>query len=167
MSMHYSPKILGIAIVVSAAFYIPNAVAQEITSTSICQNIGSGGDPEPIGDREGHSVSVDMVSCRVEGGPLSGGVLTGTDIWEWDGPNAVSLANDGVVRKPGATAVYKNTEAKIALTITDGKVTGWTASGKGHWAMATGSASSLAGKSCTYTAKPTSPGQFTAESKCQ
>jgi len=162
--MRYLLNLSGIAIASTAIVAIaPSAVAQKITYTLTCQAIG-GSAPEPLGDREGHSIQIDDVSCRVDSGPLAGGVLTGMDIWEWDGTNAVSLANNGIVRKPGATAMYENTEAKLSLTITDGKVTGWTASGKGHLKMATGGAAALAGKSCTYTAKPAGPvGQFTAE----
>ena len=46
-----------------------------------------------------------------------------------------------------AKSVVASMEVQLALTITDGKVTGATASGKGHWRMATGSAASLIGKS--------------------
>jgi len=166
--MQKLPDVCGITIAaIALSAFAPSAFAEEIISMSTCQVVG-GSAPEPLGDREGHSIQFDEVSCRVESGPLSGGVLTGTDIWEWSGTDAVSLANNGIVRKPGATAVYQNTEAKITLTIADGKVTGFVASGKGFWPMATGGAAILAGKSCTYTAKPAGPaGQFTAESKCE
>jgi hypothetical protein len=165
--MRYQLIVCGIATsFLALAGGEPCAMAEDLTSTLTCQDVGGGG-PEALGDREGHSVSVGQVSCRVDGGPMSGGVLTGTDIWEWDGPNAVSLVNNGIVRKDGATAVYQNTEAKLALTITDGKVTGWVASGKGHYQMATGSASVLMGKSCSYIAKPTGPHEFTADTKCE
>jgi hypothetical protein len=165
--MSYFRNVCGTATAVMAsAAFAPNALAQEVTMTMTCQGIGNSA-PEPLGDRDGHSISIGEVSCRVDGGPLSGGVLTGMDIWEWDGANAVSLANNDIVRKPGATAMYENTEAKLALTMTDGKVTGATASGKGHWRMATGSAASLMGRACTYTANVTGPGQFTTISKCE
>ena len=59
--------------------------------------------------------------------------MTGAATWEWDGPNAVLLSGGDVARKPGATAVSVLTEGKLALTMTDGKVTGWIATGKGHW----------------------------------
>jgi hypothetical protein len=77
------------------------------------------------------------------------------------------VSGNGVIRKPGATVVYVQTDGKLALTMTDGKVTGWTASGKGPWAIATGSAASLAGKSATWTAKPAGPGEFTVEDKLE
>ena len=86
--------------------------------------------PEPLGDREGHSISVEQHSCRVEGA-YAGGVSTDTIIWEWDGAKAVELSNVGVVRKPGSTLTWKGTEGKLTLTITDGKVTGCTGSGRG------------------------------------
>jgi hypothetical protein len=142
----------------------PNAVAQEITATFTCQGLGSGA-PEPLGDREGHTIVVGEYSCRADSGPMSGAVGTGTNIWEWDGPNAVERSDSGVLRKPGATVVWQGTEGKLALTMTDGKVTGWTGSGKGVNVIATGSAASSAGKPYAWTAKSTGPGTFTIEGK--
>jgi hypothetical protein len=162
--MRYLVKISGIATANAFAAFASSAVAQETTFTSTCQGIGSGA-PEPLGDREGHSIQTSQGSCHVDSGPMSGGILTTTDIWEWDGPNAVLLSGSGVCRKPGATLVVVDTGAKLALTMVDGKVTGWTASGRGTNVVATGSAASMAGKSYTFTAKPTGPGQFTVETK--
>jgi len=159
-------KASGIAIAIAFAAFAPGTVAGEITGTYSCQAVG-GGAPEPLGDREGHTISVDTYSCRCDSGPMSGGILTGTGITEWNGTNPVWVAGYGVVRKPDATVVYQQTEGKLALTTADGKVTGWTFSGKGHWLMATGSAASLAGKSYTVTAKSTGPGQFTSEDKAE
>ena len=134
----------------------PSAVAQENHFKITCQGIGPQGAPEPVGDRAGHAISVTQESCRVESGPWSGvAVLTGTATWEWDGPNALLLSGGDVVRKPGATAVSVMTEGKLALTMADGKVAGWTATGKGHWPVG-----ELAGKSFTYTAKSTAAGQW-------
>jgi hypothetical protein len=73
--------------------------------------------------------------------------MTGAGIWEWDGPNAVMRSNSGVIRAPGATVVWVGTEGKLELTMTDGKVTGVTGSGKNTQLIATGSAASMAGKS--------------------
>jgi hypothetical protein len=130
-----------------------------------CQPVG-GRAPEPLGDREGHAILVTEGNCRVESGALSGGVLTDISIWEFDGTKAVRLTESGIIRKPGATVVINGTGRNFALTITDGKVTGWTASGRDNYLMATGSAASLAGKSFTWTAKPTGlAGQSTVEAK--
>ena len=51
--------------------------------------------------------------------------------------------------------------------MTDGKVTGFTGSGKGTAVVATGSAASMAGKSDTWTAKSTGMGQFSVEDKLE
>ena len=45
------------------------------------------------------------------------------------------LLESGVFRKPGAIMTDELTEGKLALTMTDGKVTGFTASGKGRFPM--------------------------------
>ena len=157
----------GIVTAIAFAAFAPAAVAQEITSTGTCQAVGLNGAPEPLGDREGHGISVGQISCHIDSGPMKDGIVTGTDILEWDGPNAVLVSEHGVVRKPGATLVYVETQGKIALTMADGKVTGWTAWAKGTNVVATGSAASLAGKSYTTMAKPTGPGQFTFEAKTE
>jgi hypothetical protein len=151
--------------VIALSATAPSAIAQENTYTLTCQLVGTIGPPEPLGDRQGHAISVEADSCRVDSGPMSGGVLTGSAIWEWEGTNAVLLSANGVVRKPGATLVFQGTEGKLALTMTDGKVTGATGSGKGTNLMATGSAASLTGKPYSWMAKSTGPGQFTIEGK--
>ena len=158
-----SSCLIGAALAFAA--FAPSAVAQENTSwIYTCQGVGAS-QPEPLGDKEGHSISVGEYSCRAGPGPQAGGVMTGVDSWEWNGPNAVMLFSNGVVRKPGATVVYKNTEAKLTLTMTDGKVTGWTAAGGGVDMLATGDWASMAGKRYHWTAKSVGPGsQFTVKS---
>jgi hypothetical protein len=71
----------------------------------------------------------------------------------------------GVIRKPGATAVYQITEQSIALTITDGKITGSSIAGHSKYLLATGSFAPLAGKTGSFTIKPATPGpeQFIIE----
>ena len=66
----------------------------------------------------------------------------------------------GVVRKPGGMLVYQDVDGKLALTLADGKVTGYTDSGRVSWPIATGSAASLVAKSAVWTATPTGPDQF-------
>ncbi|MDQ6628136.1 MAG: hypothetical protein M3Z29_06765 [Pseudomonadota bacterium] len=134
------------------------------TDKSICTFIGVN-PQEQLNDRQGHAISISQFTCRAEGGLLDGAVMTGSQIYEWNGVNAVGHAGYGVYRKPGATVVYVNDEMRNSLTMADGKVTGFAASGKGHYAIATGTAESLAGKTYSYTAKPIGPGQFLLESK--
>src|SRR5208337_4800757 len=142
----YVLKASGIAAAIAFAAFAPGAVAEDNTVTGTCQAVGANGAPEPLGDRDGHGIAIVQVSCRIDSGPTKGGILTGMDIWEWDGPNAVLLTGNGIVRKPGATVVYVETGGKLALTMADGKVTGFTASTRGTNVVATGSAASLAGK---------------------
>ena len=151
---------------IALAAVMPSAVAQEITSTYTCQSVGTA-PPEPLGDREGHAISVSEISCRAESGPLAGGVMTGTTIWEWDKTNGVVVSGNSVTRKPGATLVAQVIEGKMAWTVADGKVTGCTGSGRTTIRLATGSAASLAGKSVIWTLKCTGPGQFTQEVKVE
>ena len=149
----------AIGAVVAFAAVAPGAVAQEsATWEYTCQDAGAPGQPEPLGDKEGHSILVSQYSCRAGPGPQAGGVMTGTNIWEWNGPNAVLLSDEGVVRKAGATIVYKTTEGKSSLTMTDGKVTGWTASGSGVDILGTGDWASMNGKRFHWTAKSVGPG---------
>ncbi len=46
--------------------------------------------------------------------------MTGSQIYEWNGVNAVGHAGYGVYRKPGATVIYVNDEMKLNAEITDG-----------------------------------------------
>jgi hypothetical protein len=150
------------ATALALAAFAPGAMAQEVIKFS-CQVVGGSGTPEPLGDREGHNITVLTASCRSAGGVLDGALTTAQEIWEWDGTNAKMLLESGVIRKPGALATFELTEGKLALTVTDGKVTGFTASGKGRWPTATGTAASLAGKSGTFKSWPTGAGQWEAD----
>ena len=161
MNKHFL-RYLAIA---AAVVMCTSAYAQSATSFRfLCQNIGNH-PPEPLGDREGHSVGVAQFTCRTEGGPLDGAILTGSQIWEYDKTNAVALTGSGVVRQRGAVAVYQNNEGKLALTLTDGKVTGSTGSGRGRYALATGAAAALNGKTYSYTFASTGPFQFVVDVK--
>jgi len=162
--MRYLLKAFGIGTAIAFAGFAPNAVAQEISYIWTCQTVGID-PPEALGDREGHSISVNTASCSSESELMSGATLTGTTVWEWDGPKATLLSSNGVIRKPGGMVVYQNTGGSLALTMTDGKVTGFTSSGKGDEKLATGNLAVLAGKPYTWTAKPAAHGQFTIEVK--
>jgi hypothetical protein len=162
-------RFLPVEFIVTAAIALsasaPVATAEDLTMTLTCQNVGAS-PLEPLGDRDGHAISVAETSCRIDSGPMSGGVVTAQDIWEWDKTDAVLLSASGVIRKPGATVVFRDNEGKLSPTISDGKVTGWTAAARGSFPLATGDAAALSGRSYTLTARPTGPaGQFTAEMK--
>ena len=138
----------------------PCAVAEEIHFKQICQGDGSEY-VDKLGD--GHAVSSGPYSCRMVSGPMDGGVITGQSLMEWDNTGGVVLAGSAVIRKPGGFVVYEDKEGKIALTITDGKVTGFTGSGKVRYLVATGSAAPMAGKTIAYTIKSTGADQWEAD----
>ncbi|MEJ8856663.1 hypothetical protein WKW79_18960 [Variovorax robiniae] len=162
--MHVVSTVLRLSTAAAMALMAVSASGQQNSFSFSCQSVGSS-PPEPLGDREGHSISSGEISCRAEGGPLVGGVLTGTNVYEWEKGAGVLLAGSGIIRKPGATTAYRVNEGKIALIVTDGKVTGTTGSGKGVYTLASGSAATLAGKSFTYATRPTAPGQFAIDVK--
>lgn len=127
-----------------------------------CQNVGVGAQ-EPLGDREGHTLSVASYSCTSVGGALDGTVSAGTNIWEVDKGAGVAVTGNGVIRKPGMVVVYVVTEGSYALTMADGKVTGFSGTAKGVYKLATGSASSLSGKAYTAKFRSIERGQFVIE----
>jgi len=118
---------------------------------------------EPLGDREGHFIQVSAGTCSVEGGQFNGGVMTQNSIWESDGPKATLTSGNGVVRAPGGLAVYQTIGGTRTLIIKDGKVAGWTASGRVAYPVATGSYASVAGKTFAWTARLTGPNQYIIE----
>ncbi len=68
--MRYLLKASGIAAAIAFMAIAPSAVAQEVTYTMTCQDVGAGA-PEPLGDRQGHSISIKEGGCHVESGPMS------------------------------------------------------------------------------------------------
>jgi hypothetical protein len=142
------------------------AHAEDNTNVWTCWDL-HGPPPEPVGDRPGHSLAYNQVVCRVESGPLAGGLATGDMSWEWDGANSKELTFRLIVHKPGASAVLRGTSGGMALIMTDGKVTGVTGSGRYDYVLTTGSWAPLAGKSETWTFKGLSPQDFSIEGKLE
>lgn len=157
--LRFALAALGLALAAGAAF-------GQTTWKTHCTNIGPASS-EPLGDREGHGLSVANSVCTVEGGPFSGGVTTQQVIWEGDQAKGAStlLSGDGVTRKPGATSAYRNTAGILTYVMKDGKPAGWTASGTSVITMAVGEAASLKGKTVSWTGKATGPRTFVIESK--
>jgi len=118
---------------------------------------------EPLGDRDGHGLHVIEISCTVTIGPLTGGTLTATLIWEADKNVGKLLAASGVIRKPGATAVYQLSDGKSQLVIKDGKIVDANASGHGSYPFAVGDAAALNGKTFSFSSYSTGPGEFAIE----
>jgi hypothetical protein len=131
-----------------------------------CTNVGAS-NPEPLGDRDGHAISVADSVCTIEGGPFHGGVSTQSVIWEVDRDKGVFtlLSGDGVTRKPGAMGVYRNTAGTLTFVMKDGKPAGWTITGSSVIAMAAGEAASMKGKTVSWTGRATGPRTYVIESK--
>jgi hypothetical protein len=127
-----------------------------------CFNVGANM-PEPLADRDGHWLSVPPAACLIQGGPMDGGVVTQNAIWDNDTKGASLISGDGVARKPGSIAVYRNTSGSLTWVMQDGKPAGYTGSGKGVYLLSTGSASSLTGKSFSWVVRPTGPRSFSAD----
>lgn len=90
--------------------------------------------------------------------------MTQSTIWEMNKGSATALSGDGVLRKTGGMAAYRLTSASRSLIMTDGKVSGWTVSGKAVYTMATGNTASLVGKNFSWTARPTGFNQYVIDS---
>lgn len=163
--MNHVPRLRSWIGVVAFALVSAGASGQAGPTARLhCQAVG-GGAPEALGDREGHAIAAGTYSCRVEGGPGDGGIVTGTAIFEWDKGQAVLLSGMGINRKPGAVSAYQHLEGKQSLVMTDGKVSGFTGSGRGRYTLATGSMAAMAGKTYSFTFSSTGPGQFTVDLK--
>lgn len=156
-----------VALVTAGLTAVPASVLAQtsnVTTKLHCTNVGHN-PPEALGDRPGHSIAFSEFTCIAEGGPLDGGVMSGTGIWEWDGVNGVGRAGFGVTRVRGGHLVYVNTETKNTLTVVDGKVTGFVITGRGHYPVAAGVAAPFLGKTYSFVAKPgPGPGRFVIES---
>ena len=147
-----------IALLITAGW----ATAQ--TSKSTCMNAGPNV-PEPLGDRDGHAVQVSDGTCMTEGGLLEGTVMTQHTIWELDKGVLNILSAHGVSRKPGTTVSYRVTNGALTFMMKDGKPAGWTASGKGVYTLATGSAAALMGKTFSWNGSATGPRSYVIETK--
>ena len=142
------------------------AHAEDNTNVWTCWDVG-GPPPDPDGDRPGHSLTYNRDLCRIESGPLAGGIATGDMTWEWDGLNGKELTFTLIARKPGASAVLRGTTGGMTLIMTDGKITGITGSGRYDYVLTTGSWAPLSGKSETWTFKGISPQDFSIEGKLE
>ena len=127
-----------------------------------CTNTGASA-PEPLGDREKHSLMVKLATCIEVGGPMDGAVVTQGVIWEHDAAGSKALSGDSVARKPGATAAYRVTEGTLAWVMREGKIAGWTAAGKAMYTLAVGTGAQYAGKSFSWKSWPTGPNTYVTE----
>jgi len=149
----------------TALFLVVFSSAAMADNVFNCQDVGLT-TPEPIGDQDGHVLVVDNFSCRVEAGPMAGGVLTGTVAWETTKGKDTLISGTGAIRRPGSLVIYKDGDGILDLIVNDkGQVTGGTASGTATWVFATGDAAPLKGKVMNWTTKGVGPVQFVVDVK--
>ena len=154
------PLYFGSLAAIALALGVLSAGAQELRNHDLCRQV-TPYSQEQLGDRDGHMLSVGSDNCETVEGVTKGAVWNSQTVWEWNGTKAKEVAGWCVGRKPGAITTCQDTDATIELILTDGKVTGWTASGHSPVTMATGDWAFLNGKTWYWTAKPT--GLYTFE----
>lgn len=141
------------AILPSAAF------SQAPTLRTVCTNHGPNV-VEPIPDREGQSLLAAEATCVIQGGPMDGAVESQSNLWHYDKGSGTLLAGHAVARRPGQIAAAMTTSGTLTFQMTEGRVTGWSATGKGRYLLGTAAAASLAGRSFSWTATPTGPRSY-------
>jgi len=149
----YFGSLSAIALALSAS----SAGAQELRNHDLCRQ-SRAYTPEELGN--GHIISEGLDSCETVEGVTKGAIWTSYGVWESDdGKTFKEVAGWAIGRKPGSTNVCQ--EMTIYGTsepvTTDGKVTGWTASGQCTVTLSTGDWASLSGKTWYWTATSTGP----------
>ena len=153
-------QLISLSLVLTASMVAyPSDVLAQSKMTLACTAIG-GNAPEVLDSKQGHSVSNNDFVCRIDGGLLDNGWATGHQVYEFVGPKGVGRAGMGVARHPNGVAVWVNEVMTNDLQLQDGKVAGFHATGKGRYTMASGAAKELDGRTYSYVARPTGPGQF-------
>ena len=98
--------------------------------------------------------------CETVEGVTKGAIWTSYGVWESaDGATFKELAGWAIGRKPGSTTVCQDAieYGTSQPVMTDGKVTGWRASGQCAVTLSTGDWASLSGKTWHWTAVSTGP----------
>ena len=84
-------------------------------------------------------------------------------LWEVDGAKWTLLVSASVTRRPDGRLLGLNTVGTLDLQMQDGRPVGWTASGQGKVALASGKAAALEGKAFTWTGRTNGPGVYTVD----
>jgi hypothetical protein len=162
-SKHLAFYIGGLS-AIALSLAAPSAKAQEVHQHEVCREIGHAA-PEPLGDRQGHAISRSESSCKITEGPTAGALVTGSWLFEWDGATATLVSAYGVDRIPGAAMAFQGLDGKIDLTMTyGGKPIGWTGSGHSIVTLASSPWDALKGKTISWTARSTGPGEYVVDS---
>jgi len=166
IAAHAAGAVLG-ALGILGAWSVPGdasaqAAAAPVSMRLLCTNHGANA-IEPVADREGQSLLAAAASCVVQGGPMDGGVETQHNLWHYDRGAGTLLSGQAVARKPGALSASLITQGALTFQMSEGRMTGWSASGRGRLTLATGGAAALDGKSFAWTASPTGPRSYVVQ----
>lgn len=156
-----TPCLLALGLLVGMG--MPTAASAQALAVKVqCTNHGPTA-PEPTGEAEGHSLVAAQATCLVQGGPMDGAIETQQLLWRFEKGTGTLLSGHAVTRKPGAFGAAQVTQGTQVFQMADGRVTGWTATGRGRHTLAVGAAASLAGRSFIWTAAPTGPRSYTIQ----
>jgi hypothetical protein len=124
-----------------------------------CQSIP--GARDDIAAAAGRALIAGGYTCRVEGGPMNGGVTTGSTLGEITGDNYVGFSGGSVTRRPGSLLVTVHSEfGNKTLRDADGKFKDSQGTGRGRYVLATGDAAPYSGKGYRYVTRFAGPGMF-------
>jgi hypothetical protein len=115
----------------------------------------------PIGDKEGHVISVADYACFGVEGVIKDAVYTGRSAVEMNGTEGKYILAGGVFRAKDGVAAVQLIEGTWAGTMKDGKLTWVKSTGKAEAKLAAGSLSSL--KQFKWDAHPTGYNRFAVE----
>jgi hypothetical protein len=156
--MKHCYRISTVTAALALGTFSAGALAQTVQKF-ICQGVGAPAAREPVGDRDGHYISISTASCH----SASGSNMTVTTIWEFDNGKGAIVSGNAVTRQTGGMAVAQSIEGTQTIVTTDGKPTGFTGNAKGTYKAAKGNMAALAGKSYSSSFQSIDGGQFAYE----
>ncbi|MDA9440229.1 hypothetical protein XH98_14090 [Bradyrhizobium sp. CCBAU 51745] len=150
MSMRIDPFLYSIIALISFA----GSAAADPVVRYACNTVGTAA-PEPVGDRDGHTIVANQFTCVGMGGLLKGANYTAVNITEFDGPKGKYLLAGGVHRGQGGLVVTQALEGVTIFNMKDGKPVSFEGTGKAIVKFASGPFAQLSGKTLNLTVKQT------------
>jgi hypothetical protein len=143
----------------------PSAGAEELRNHDLCRQ-SRGMTPEQLSG--GHMLWESVDICETVEGATKGAIWTSYGMWEADDKGMTKdRGGYAIGRKPGSINICQDiTQTGSGEPIlTDGKVTGWTASGQCLITVSTGDWAALGGKTWYWTATSTGPQAYEIHSE--
>ena len=156
MSKHFITTFLcsALSLIGASGFALAETIGR-----SQCNVIGTAV-PEPLGDRDGHSIVNFAYSCVGVEGLLKDAVVTAFSAAEWDGPKTTTVTALVVYRAPGGTAIGQVLEGTGSVVMKDSKPVGTEFTGKLVYKFASGTLAALSGKTVNFVNKSTGRNRF-------